>query len=299
MKILITGTNGLLGQYLVRDCVAAGYSVIATARGNSKLSPVTLGNATYTELDITDRLAVQKVIDQAKPDVIIHGAAMAQPDACELDKEACRLTNVEATRYICDAAAAVNAKVIYVSTDFVFDGNNGPYREDDETRPVNFYGQSKLDGEVIVKEMKNWAIVRTILVYGNILTGTRSNVVTWVKENLENGKPIKVVSDQIRTPTYVEDLSRAILLVVEQNAKGLYHIGGNEVLTPWDIAVQVADYFKLDKSLMEKVDASVFSQPATRPLKTGFIIDKAKQELGYSPVTFKEGISRMFPLDKT
>lgn len=293
MKVLITGANGLLGQYLVRDSVQAGYTVIATSRGACRLSPETLGDALYIQMDITNPKAVETVITESRPDVVIHSAAMAQPDACELDKDACRLSNVEATRYICNAAATVNAKVVYLSTDFVFDGENGPYAESDTTGPVNFYGQSKLDGESIVKTMANWAIVRTILVYGNILTGTRSNVVTWVKDNLEAGKSIKVVSDHIRTPTYVEDLSKSILLVIEKEATGIYHIGGKEVLTPWDIAQQVAEFFDLDKSLMEKVDAAVFTQPAIRPLKTGFIIDKAERELGYRPVSFKEGISKM------
>lgn len=294
MKVLITGTNGLLGQYLVRDCVQKGYTVIATGRGDCRLSPATLGNAAYMIMDITDQQQVRSVITETQPDIIVHGAAMAQPDACELDKEACRLTNVSATGYICEAAALTGAKVIYVSTDFVFNGKEGPYTEEDHPDPVNFYGQSKLDGEYLVWQLEKWAIVRTILVYGNILHGTRSNVVTWVKDNLEKGKSIKVVSDQVRTPTYVEDLSKAILLIIEKDAEGLYHIGGREVLTPWDIALQVADFFNLDKSLMEKVDAAVFTQPALRPLKTGFVIKKAQQDLGYEPVSFKEGIEKMF-----
>ena len=118
---------------------------------------------------------------------------------------------------------------------------------------------------------------------------------TWVKENLEKENPIKVVSDQVRTPTYVEDLARGIQLIIAKNARGIYHLSGKEVLTPYEMAVQVADFFGLDKNLMEKVDASVFTQPARRPLKTGFIIDKAERELGYSPLSFMQGIRKMFP----
>ncbi|MBX3241253.1 MAG: SDR family oxidoreductase [Chitinophagaceae bacterium] len=294
MKILITGTNGLLGQYLVRDCVQKGYTVVATGRGECKLSRDTLGNAVYKKMDITDKVAVETVLMETRPDIIIHAAAMAQPDACELDRAACSVTNVEATRYICDVAESINAKVIYISTDFVFDGKSGPYNEEGIPDPVNYYGQSKLDAEKIVQQLPKWTIVRTILVYGNILTGARSNIVTWVKDNLEKGNNIKVVNDQVRTPTYVEDLSRGILLVVEKDAEGIYHISGKEVFTPYEIALQIADFFGLDKSLMEKVDASVFTQPAVRPLKTGFIIEKAEKELGFNPVSFKEGISKIF-----
>src|SRR5690606_38796644 len=158
-------------------------------------------------------------------------------------------------------------------TDFVFDGKEGPYKEDDVPAPVNYYGESKLAAEEIIQQGNaHWAIVRTVLVYGNILAGTRSNVVTWVKDNLEQWKNIKVVDDQVRTPTYVEDLSKSILLIIQHNAEGIYHISGKEVLTPYQMAVQVADYFSLDKSLMEKVNAATFSQPARRPLKTGFVI---------------------------
>jgi dTDP-4-dehydrorhamnose reductase len=138
-----------------------------------------------------------------------------------------------------------------------------------------------------------WAIVRTCLVYGNALVGTRSNIISWVKENLTAGKPIKVVSDQVRTPTYIDDLVTGILLIVQKNAEGSFHISGREVLTPYDMAVQTAAFFKLDASLMTKVDASSFSQPGRRPLKTGFDISKARKELGYQPISFKESLEKM------
>ncbi len=295
MKILVTGANGLLGQYLIRDLAMAGYKVIAAGKGNSRLPDYAGINYTYLPLDINDKETVHEIIEKVQPSVIIHAAAITQPDACELDKETCWNTNVRATAYITEAAEKVSGRLIYISTDFVFDGEDGPYKEEDKPHPVNYYGESKLAAEQIVQSSTaEWAIVRTVLVYGNILAGTRSNVVTWVKDNLESRKNIKVVNDQVRTPTYVEDLSKGIVLIVQKNAKGIYHISGKEVFTPYEMAVQVSDYFGLDKSLMEKVDAAVFTQPAKRPLKTGFIIDKAEKELGYMPVPFKEGIRKMF-----
>lgn len=295
MKILITGANGLLGQYAVKQFAGAGHEVMATGRGDCRL-PDNAKPYQYTDLDITDKKGVLAYVTAMRPEVIVHAAAMAQPDTCELNREACYDSNTNATLYFTEAAEAVSAKMLYISTDFIFSGDDGPYRETDKPAPVNYYGETKLAAEQIVRQSKiNWAIVRTVLVYGNILSGTRSNIVTWVKENLEKENPIKVVSDQVRTPTYVEDLARGIHLIVEKNAMGIYHLSGKEVLTPYEMAVQVADYFGLNKTLMEKVDASVFTQPAQRPLKTGFIIDKAEKELGYSPVSFMQGIRKMFP----
>jgi dTDP-4-dehydrorhamnose reductase len=294
MKVLITGVNGLLGQNAAKQFADAGYEVIATGRGGCRL-PDNGKRFRYTDLDITDKKGVLHYVTTVRPDVIVHAAAMAQPDACELNREACYDSNTNATLYFTNAAETVDAKMIYISTDFIFSGDEGPYRETDEPAPVNYYGETKLAAEQIVQKSKtSWAIARTVLVYGNILSGTRSNMVTWVKGNLEKQNPIKVVSDQVRTPTYVEDLARGIQLIMEKDATGIYHISGKETLTPYEMAVQVADYFGLNKALMEKVDASVFTQPARRPLKTGFIIDKAERELGYSPLSFMQGIQKMF-----
>lgn len=295
MKVLITGVNGLLGQNAAKQFADAGYEVIATGRGGCRL-PDNGKRFRYTDLDITDKKGVLHYVTTVRPDVIVHAAAMAQPDACELNREACYDSNTNATLYFTNAAETVDAKMIYISTDFIFSGDEGPYRETDEPAPVNYYGETKLAAEQIVQKSKtSWAIARTVLVYGNILSGTRSNMVTWVKGNLEKQNPIKVVSDQVRTPTYVEDLARGIQLIMEKDATGIYHISGKETLTPYEMAVQVADYFGLNKALMEKVDASVFTQPARRPLRTGFIIDKAERELGYSPLSFMQGIQKMFP----
>jgi len=295
MKILITGSNGLLGQHLVKLLIeTTTHTITAIGRGEDRLPFSSSPSYTYFTLDITDGIAVNDFILLHKPEVIIHAAAMTQPDPCEENPVECWNINVTATRFLTDAAEKVNARFIYISTDFVFDGLNGPYKETDETGPVNYYGSSKLAAEKSVMNSKlQWCIVRTVLVYGNILVGNRSNVISWAKENLENKRPIKVVSDQWRTPTYVEDLAKGILLVLEKNATGIYHISGEEDMSPYGMALATADYLHLDKSLMTKVNADTFTQPAKRPLRTGFIIDKAKKELGYQPISFKEALKKM------
>ena len=297
MKILVTGANGLLGQHLLKMLNnSTAYEIIATGRGVARLPFIVNCRYHYFPLDITDGMAVNAFIDLHRPTVIIHTAAMTQVDECETNPVACWNTNVTATRFLVSAAESIAARFIYISTDFVFDGLNGPYKETDIAGPVNYYGSSKLAAEKAVMESQLlWSIIRTVLVYGNILIGNRSNIVSWVQQNLLDGKNIKVVSDQWRTPTYVEDLAQGIILVVEKKASGIFHLSGSEMLSPYDMAMLTANYLHLDTSLIQKVDASIFSQPGKRPAKTGFIIDKAKQELGFAPMRFIEGLKKMLP----
>jgi dTDP-4-dehydrorhamnose reductase len=182
--------------------------------------------------------------------------------------------------------------LVHLSTDFVFDGEAGPYSEEDLPNPISYYGKSKLAAEEIVKQSAiKWSIVRTVLVYGVVHDYGRTNIVLWVKNSLEAKKTIQVVNDQYRTPTLAEDLAIGCWLVVHQDAEGIFHISGKETLTPYDMALQVADYFKLDKTYIKKADASSFSQPAKRPPRTGFDVSKAEKVLGFAPHNFTQGIA--------
>lgn len=296
MKILLTGANGLLGQHLVQLLLEQGYTVIATGKGEDRLQPAGYGERyAYYSLDITDGFALQTVLTAVQPNVVVHAAAMTQVDDCEKQPAQCERVNVSATSQVLVEAELCSQHFIYVSTDFVFDGEQGNYKEDDDLRPVSYYGFTKMQAEAITETSTiPWTIVRTCLVYGNTLKGTRSNIITWVKDSLEAGKQIKVVSDQWRTPTYVGDLARGIALIIEKKATGIFHISGKDLLTPYDIALQTADLFQLDKSKIERVDAATFQQPGRRPLRTGFVIEKARQELGFEPLSFEEGLKRMF-----
>lgn len=295
MTILVTGANGLLGQHLISRLLKKGeHKVFATGRGSARLPFDPAGSLQYADLDIRDGVAVNAFFSDHRPELVIHTAAITMVDECETDPIGCWNTNVTATRFLIGAAEIIGARFIYVSTDFVFDGLNGPYSESDTPSPVNYYGSTKLAAEKAVTESGlQWCIVRTVLVFGNILAGNRSNIISWVKENLERGQKIRVVSDQYRTPTYVDDLATGILLAAEKKAVGLYHISGEEMLSPYDMAMATATWLGLDATLIEKVDAAIFTQPAKRPAKTGFIIQKAKVELGYHPVSFSEALGHM------
>lgn len=296
MKILITGANGLLGQHLVKLLIdTTSHEIVATGKGECRLPFSFSEQYQYYSLDITDGMAVDSFLAQHQPGLIIHAAATTQVDECELNQVHCYDINVTATRFLISAARNVGAHLIYISTDFVFDGFHGPYVETDQAEPISYYGSTKLAAERSVQESGlHWCIIRTVLVYGNVFAGSRINIINWVKASLEQGKKIQVVSDQLRTPTFVEDLAKGVLLAIEKNASGIYHISGPDMLSPYDMAIATAEYLHLDKDLIEKADASLFSQPAQRPLKTGFIIDKAKRELGFAPISFKEGLEEMF-----
>jgi dTDP-4-dehydrorhamnose reductase len=290
-KILITGSNGLLGQKLVELLVSKAHiETVATAKGANRL-PLNAGYR-YIEMDITDPEAVDQVLGTELPNVLIHTAAMTNVDQCEAEKDACWKLNVTATETLVTACAKYQIFLEHVSTDFVFDGTSGPYREEDVPNPVSFYGWSKYAAEkIVISSDVEWAIARTVLVYGIAHDMSRSNIILWVKKSLEEGKAIKVVTDQFRTPTLAEDLASGCFLIADQKAKGIYHISGKDFLTPYEMALGVADYFKLDASLIFPTDASTFTQPARRPPRTGFKLTKSRNVLGYEPHSFMEGIA--------
>ncbi len=305
MKILITGSNGLLGQKLVAALqYDPAVQLIATSRGPDRtpsyLLPFSADGAKvmrslghrYHPLDITVCAAVDELFNEVKPDAVIHTAAMTNVDACELDPEACHLHNVKATEYLVQAAKRVNAHFIHLSTDFIFNGKQGPYEEDDAPDPLGIYGNSKLDSERVVMDsgLEKWAIARTILVYGTAPGLSRGNVVLWAKNALEKGLPINVVDDQWRMPTLAEDLADGCIRIAKRGATGIYHLCGPDGMTILELVQRVGHFFDLDTSVVTPVKSDSLGQPAKRPPRTGFILDKARRELGYAPRTFEEGL---------
>ncbi|HSJ66989.1 MAG TPA: SDR family oxidoreductase [Anditalea sp.] len=291
-RILITGSNGLLGQKLVSQLIKLDkFDVLATGRGPCRL-PAEWNGYTYSEMDNTNPIGVAKMFRKFQPAVVIHSGAMTQVDDCEEKQAECHRQNVEATAYIIHECRRINSHLIFVSTDFIFDGKNGPYNEEAKGNPVNFYGESKLLAEeaVLASGLLFWTIVRTVLVYGISHDMSRSNLILWVKSSLEAGKTIQVVDDQYRSPTLAEDLADGIIRIADKKACGIYNICGPDMISPYQMAILTAEYFGLDKSKIKSVDSATIAHKGNRPLKTGLIIDKAINELDFSPKSFTEGI---------
>jgi dTDP-4-dehydrorhamnose reductase len=224
--------------------------------------------------------------------VVINTAAMTNVDACESDNEGCDKLNIDAVTYLVNACNQYDAHFIQVSTDFIFDGTHGPLLETEAPNPISYYGLSKQKGEeVVINHSKSWAILRTVLVYGIVSDMSRSNIVLWAKGALESGKSINVVSDQFRTPTLAEDLAMGCKLAADKKAQGIYNISGSDFMSVFDLVYRVADFWKLDKSLLNISTSEGIKQPAKRPPITGFILDKARKELGYNPHTFEQGLA--------
>jgi dTDP-4-dehydrorhamnose reductase len=289
-KILITGSNGLLGRKLIDKLISRNdIELIATGRGENR-NPIKTGY-TYYSLDITIEQQIEDVFDSVSPDIVIHTAAMTNVDECELNNEACYQQNVLAVQYLSNTAEKRNIHLIHLSTDFIFDGLHGPYDEEASPNPLSYYAESKVKAEELVMKMKTaWSIVRTILVYGVIDHGSRSNVVLWVKNNLEQKKNINVVNDQFRTPTLAEDLAEGCILIADKRATGIYNIAGPDFMSIYELALVVAEFFNLDKSLVYPSTSELVKQPAKRPAKTGLLIDKAIKNLGYQPHSFKDSL---------
>ena len=288
--ILITGSNGLLGQKITERLLESRqFNWVATSRGANRY-PTTTGYV-YAEMDILDPAAIRRVVEAHQPDAIIHTAAMTNVDVSEAQPELAHRLNVDAVRTLTEIATEHNIQLVHLSTDFIFDGAEGPYDELAAPNPLSYYGKTKLEAEEVIKNSTcKWAILRTILVYGISHDMSRSNIVLWAKASLENGKSIQVVNDQWRTPTLAEDLADCCLLAVEHDARGVYNASGKDFMSVAELVYSVADFWQLDKSLVTELSSASLNQDARRPVRTGFILDKAIKELGYQPHSFEAGL---------
>lgn len=266
------------------------YDVLAT--GQDELPRFSGGSCGYARMDITDPERVRDVFVNFAPDVVINCAAMTQVDQCETERETCWRINADAVDTLARHCLATGARLVQVSTDFIFDGEAGPYKEKSRPNPISYYGRSKLAGENHARGagMDRWSIVRTVLVYGNAEGLSRSNIVLWLLDKLGRGETVNMVSDQFRTPTYAPDLAAGIERIVRFGKHGVYNISGRDYMSVYELAVQTAEVFGFDPALVQPTDSSTFIQPAARPKKSGFIVLKAESELGYRPRSFREGL---------
>ncbi len=288
MKVLITGSNGLLGQKLVRQCLDNSISFLATSKGENRNSQCP--DEKYFSMDITSSNEVENVINSYAPTHVIHTAAMTNVDACECDPELCQKVNFDAVKILSDCCVKNEIHFQLLSTDFVFDGANGPYKEIDTVNPLSVYAKSKVDAENLLIESveSNWSIVRTIIVYGTGENLSRSNLILWALDALPKGEPMNIVNDQFRAPTWADDLAWACIRVCELNEKGIFHICGPETMSIAQIVHRIAIHLNISAPKINEISSETLSQPAKRPPHTGFDLTKSRSVLGYRPKTLQE-----------
>ncbi len=290
IKILVTGSNGLLGQKLTDLLVnKPDVQLISTARGENR-NPNKAGYI-YEELDILDEDATRSVIERYRPNCVIHAAAMTQVDDCETKQMYCIRLNINTVEHLLELSVEFKFRLVHLSTDFIFDGTKPMLTEEELPHPLSFYGWSKLEAENRILEYgENYAILRTVLVYGKVADMSRSNIILWAYNILKDQKSAKVVDDQFRTPTLAEDLAEGCYLAALSSQNGIFNIAGRDFLSIYQLVEKVAGMYGFSMENIEKVSSTTLNQPAKRPPITGLNIDKAMRILGYNPHSLEDGI---------
>lgn len=289
-RILVVGANGMLGQRVLELYSSNNdFELLAT----SVEDKLVFENIDYVQSDISNRNEIKKVIYNFCPDFIINAAAYTNVDKSESERELAWKINVKGVEYLSDAARVLDSHLIHISTDYIFDGKDGPYTENDIPNPLGYYARTKLASENTLKiSGSRNTILRTNVLYGTAKF-SRPDFVKWVVDSLRAKKEIRIVDDQINNPTFIDDLVQGINKVVELRKEGIYNIGGDEFLSRYDFTIMIAEFFKLDKSLIKRIKTEDLNQPARRPLKSGLITIKAQSELGYKPHTILQSLELM------
>ncbi len=284
MRALVVGASGFVGEYLHVRLTGRGHQVWGTFHSSPRPGLVAL--------DVLDRKRTAALVRSLRPDVVFHPAAVANVDWCERFPEASFLVNVTGLGHVVEAAVSAEARVVLFSTEYVFDGADGPYSEEDVPRPLSAYGRQKRAGEALVLDrVPGGLVVRTTVVYGWERRG--KNFVERLLAELSAGRAVRVPVDQVSSPTYVVDLVDAACDLAEQGCAGIYHVAGAERADRRTFALAVANAFGLDGRLVVGVPTAELGQKAPRPLEGGLDVEKIRQRLGWAPAGFREGLARM------
>lgn len=290
-RVLITGANGLVGQKLA-SAFSADRSIDLLASARQSEAYNRSASFGYLSLDTENRGAVKELVWNFEPDVIINAGAYTNVDGCEREKEVSWKANVTAVENLVAAARLVSAKLVQISTDYIFDGKSGPYDETAIPNPLSYYGREKLAAENAVRASgENWLIVRTMVVYG-IARKVKKNFAIWLAEELGQGNKVRIVDDQIGNVTLADDLAHGIFELVHRNKRGVYHVAGSDILSRYDFALRLAKVFGYDGTLISPVKTADLNQPAPRPLNSGLITLKAQSELGNNFLTADDSLRR-------
>ncbi|MDP6755830.1 MAG: dTDP-4-dehydrorhamnose reductase [Candidatus Marinimicrobia bacterium] len=269
-NILMTGAYGQLGEACIKY-LKSYFNIIPAGRHASEGG---------IELDITNPEITEKVVAETRPDIILNLAAMTNVDGCESDPNRAESINVDGVKNLCQH---FDGHFIQISTDYVFDGAEGPYGEDDKTNPISVYGKTKFAADDWLNENHaQTTILRANVVYG-YTKRTKASFVKWVVDSLTEGKPIRVVDDQWNNPTWTESIASVMKVLIEEEAFGLYHYGDQEHMNRYEFAQLIAKVFDVDASLISPISTAELNQPAPRPLQSGLKTEKIESALGIVP----------------
>ncbi len=298
MKLLVIGGSGLLG-YKVAKMASNEHETFLTYNYRS----IQVEGCTALKLDKCDRKAVFELLEKIKPDVVVDTAALHNVDYCETHPEEAWKVNVEGTRNVAEACKKIGAKIIFISTDYVFDGTKGYYTEEDTPNPLSYYAKTKLEAEKTIQSLDvNYIIARPSVIYGwnpNEVSGLKSssgksvNFVVWALQKLEKGEEIKAVTDQYSSPTLADNLAEALLVMASSEKQGIYHTAGKDCVNRYEFTLKIAEVFGLDKSLIKPVTSEIFKQVAKRPKKCCLDVSKAEKDFGIRFLTVEEGLKLM------
>jgi len=284
LRILVTGASGLLGHKVVQLALEKDHEVYSIYKEHK------IGLGIPIKLDLTDREKLPKVIPQCKPDAIIHTAAYANVDDCEVNQDLAWKVNVEATKPIAIASASINSHLIYVSTDYVFDGKKGFYLEDDEPNPINYYGYTKLKGEELVQQhAKEWCIARPSVIYG-WGQAHKQDFATWFLNNLNQGREAKVLTDQYVSPTLNTNLAEMLIEIAERKITGILHTAGGTRASRYEFALRLAEIFNLNKDLIKPAKIDEMQWKAQRPRDSSLNVGKALTLLNQKPQELSQAL---------
>ncbi len=281
MRIFITGASGLLGSKVAETALEKGWEVYSGYNSNRPEfgEPV--------KFDLTNPDSIVRAIKDVKPDAIVHSAALTDVDKCEVEKDLAYKINVEGTKVVSEMARKIGAFMVYVSTDYVFDGNKGMYREDDETNPINHYGYTKLLGE---RFCRDFCIARPCVIYGSKPASGKVNFVLWLIDKLEKGEEVRIVTDQYITPTLNTNLANMIIECVKRELRGIYHLAGATRVSRFEFAKEIAKEFGLDENLIKPAKMSDMNWIAKRPRDSSLDVSKAMKSLKEKPYDLKKAL---------
>jgi len=287
LKVLVTGASGLLGSRVCQIALKRNHEVYAAY--NQHKPPY----GTPIELNILDPRRQRHELLKIKPEAVVHAAALTDVDKCELEKELAWKTNVEATNNLVRICKEHGTFFVYVSTDYVFDGEKGMYKETDKPASINNYGLTKLKGEEAVQALDNYCIARGSVIYGSTPATGKTNFALWLLDKLKMKEEVRIINDQWNSPTLNVKMAETILEILEKRVEGIFHIAGATRVSRYEFAERIAETFNLDKKYIKPIASEQMNFIAKRPRDSSLDVSKAKRNFASKPLEIHEALERM------